>query len=75
MQGKTLDYSHSPLDLEVKLSHKPHHETFPLLKQSEDADCVWWIPKLIQRVHVPSGSFLPLHCSHSFANRSICAAA
>lgn len=72
---KTLDYSHSPPDLEPKLSHKPHHKTFPLLKQSEDADYGWWIPKLIQRAHVPSGSLLPLHCSHCCANRRICAAA
>ena len=47
MQAKTLDYSCSPLELGVKLSDKPHHETFLLLKQSEDADCGWWIPKLI----------------------------
>lgn len=75
MQGKIFGCSHSPLDLEAKLSHEPHHETFPLLKHSEDADCGWWIPKLTQRAHVPSGSFLPLHCSHCCANRSICAAA
>lgn len=75
MKAKILDYSHSLLDLGVKLSRKPHHETFPLLKQSKDADCGWWIPKLIQRAHVPSCSFLPLHCSHCCANRSICAAA
>lgn len=44
---KPYDYSRRPLELGVKLSDRPHHETFLPLNRSEDADCGWWIPKLI----------------------------